>query len=263
MHHGHHPAACTQCAGDVQLGFDFTMAFQPIVNAKTQDIFAFEALARGSNNEPAGWVFAQVNEQNRYRFDQQCRIKAIEQAARLRMPALLSINFMPNAVYNPERCIRTTLEAADASGFPIDQIIFEITESEKVSDLVHLREIVSYYKQRGFRTAIDDFGAGYSGLNLLADIQTDFVKLDMALIRNIHQDRIRQIIVRGILQVCQELPVTTIAEGIETVEEFRMLQDFGVNLFQGYYFARPAFQALPEVPSHVFTCTERDPAGQP
>jgi EAL domain-containing protein (putative c-di-GMP-specific phosphodiesterase class I) len=153
---------------------------------------------------------------------------------------------MPNAVYQPELCIRTTLEAAKKHNFPIEHIIFEITEGEKVDDISHLKEIIQYYKQRSFKTAIDDFGAGYSGLNLLAEIQTDFIKLDMALTKNVNQDKIRQAIVKGIIQTSTELSSTIIAEGIESYEELTTLQSFGIELFQGYYFAKPALEAVPQ-----------------
>lgn len=238
---------CSECLKSVDLGFDFTMAFQPIVDVKNKKVFAQEALVRGLNNEPAGMIFENVNDKNRYRFDQSCRVKAIKLAADLTIDTYLNINFMPNAVYRPELCIRTTLEAAIKYGFPIDHIIFEVTESEKVEDLVHLREIVKHYKQRGFKTAIDDFGAGYSGLNFLADMQTDYIKLDMALIRDIDKDRIRQAIVRGILQVCCEIGAYVIAEGVETKDELVVLQELGIDLVQGYYFAKPAFQSLAEI----------------
>lgn len=247
------PTGCDQCKDGEALGFDFTMAFQPIVSARDKNIFAHEALVRGPNNEGAATIFAQINETNLYKFDQACRTKAIQLAAHLGMQSLLSINFMPNAVYRPELCIRATLAAAEKYNFPIEQIIFEITESEKVDDLAHVRNIVEYYRQRGFRTAIDDFGAGYSGLNLLAEIQTDLMKLDMALIRNIDQRRSSQIIVRGIMQVCRELDMQVIAEGIESYEEFSLLFDLGIDLFQGYYFARPAFEALAEIPADIFS----------
>ncbi len=243
---------CEECTNGEGLDFDFTMAFQPIINSSTREIYAHEALVRGLNNEGAGAVFAHVNDENRYRFDQACRTKAIKLAAELGMQSLLSINFMPNAVYRPELCIRATLAAAEKYHFPIEQIIFEITESEKVDDLAHLRNIVDHYRQRGFKTAIDDFGAGYAGLNLLAEIQTDIMKLDMALLRDIDKRRSSQIIVRGITQVCSELNMTVVAEGIETYEEFSVLRDMGIELFQGYYFARPAFEALAEVPAEVF-----------
>ena len=211
------------------------MAFQPIVNFAKGEIYAHEALVRGLKNESAGEIFKHVNEGNRYRFDQTCRVKAVQIASQLGMPSYLSINFMPNAVYRPELCIRTTLDAAEKYGFPIDRIIFEITEGEKVEDVKHLREIVEHYKKQGFLTAIDDFGAGYAGLNLLAGVHTDLVKLDMALIRNIDKDKGRRAIARGIIQVCRELSMQVIAEGIETYEELNTLGELGVELFQGYY----------------------------
>lgn len=240
--------ACSECAGGTPLDFDFSMAFQPIIDIETQQVFAYEALVRGLNNEPASFILDQVHDGNRYRFDQCCRVKAIKLASELGMQARLSINFMPNAVYRPELCIRTTLAAAELYQFPIERIIFEITEGEKVENVPHVFNIIDHYRKRGFMTAIDDFGAGYAGLNLLADMQTDIIKLDMALIRNVNSDRMRQAIVKGILQVCSELSTRVMAEGVETAEEFDTLRSFGISLFQGYYFARPAFEALPAVP---------------
>lgn len=247
------PLGCHECVHGEALGFDFSMAYQPIVNTTTQKIFAYEALVRGLNNESAGEIFTHVNDGNRYRFDQTCRTKAIKIASELGLSSLLSINFMPNAVYRPELCIRTTLAAAETYGIPIENIILEITEGEKVEDHAHLREIVEHYRQRGFKTAIDDFGAGYAGLNLLSEIQTDIIKLDMALIRNIDRDKVRQAIVKGVLQVTNDLGVTVIAEGIETYEEWSVLESFGIELFQGFYFAKPAFQALATVPPSMFS----------
>lgn len=237
---------CSNCQGGEGLGFEISMAFQPIVDLETGGIFAQEALVRGPGGEPAAEVFRRVNEQNRYPFDQACRVKAIEWAARLEIPDYLSINFMPNAVYRPELCIRTTLAAAKQFGFPVDRIIFEITEGEKVEDHEHLQSIVQHYQKLGFLTAIDDFGAGYAGLNLLAEFATDLVKLDMGLIRNIDSHPVRQVIVSGIIDVCRQLGIRVIAEGVETAEELAVVRSLGVSLVQGYYFARPAFQSLAE-----------------
>lgn len=230
---------CTSAASD----FDLRMALQPIVNTTTRTLFAQEALVRGPNQESAGEILERVNDTNRYRFDQACRVTAVQLAARLDVRCFLSINFMPNAVYEPERCLRSTIEAATAVAFPLERIIFEFTESERVADVAFLRLIVEHYHARGLRTAIDDFGAGYSGLNLLAELQPDFLKLDMGLCRHIDHDRARRAIVRGIVQVCRDLEIQVIAEGIETRDEVRCLQDLGIELFQGYYFARPAFEA--------------------
>lgn len=228
------------------------MAFQPIVDLHQRTIFAYEALVRGPGNQPASEILAGVNEQSRYRFDQLCRVKALELASTLHMPTQLSINFMPNAVYRAETCLRMTLRAAARLNFPHERIIFEITEGERITDHAHLREIVREYKRQGFKTAIDDFGAGYAGLNLLTEFQPDIIKLDMALIRNIDQDRVRQTIVTGVLYVCRELGISVIAEGIETLAELVFLRDAGVQLFQGYYFARPGLEMLPTVSPHVW-----------
>jgi EAL domain-containing protein (putative c-di-GMP-specific phosphodiesterase class I) len=223
------------------------MAFQPIVDVARRQVFAHEALVRGVNGESAGSLLAKVTSENLYAFDQSCRIKAVELAARLQVPAMVSINFMPNAVYQAETCIRATLEAAQRFNLPLDKIIFEVTEQEQVLDIDHLSGILKAYRKQGFMTAIDDFGAGYAGLNLLADFQPDLIKLDMELIRNIDSDSVRQILVESTLDMCRKLKVRVIAEGIETQAELQTLQHMGVELFQGYLLAKPGFENLPAV----------------
>ena len=218
------------------------MAFQPILDARRQEVYAHEALVRGVNGESAGKILGQVTEENRYWFDQQCRVRAIELAADLGLQQRLSINFLPNAVYEPAACIRMTVETARRVGLPLDRIIFEVTEGEQVADHDKLVAIIRAYKEFGLLTAIDDFGAGYSGLNLLADFQPDIIKLDMALTRHIDSDRVRRSIVAGIRTVCRELDIMVIAEGVETEAEYATLRELGVAYFQGYLFARPAFR---------------------
>ncbi|NCP65506.1 MAG: EAL domain-containing protein [Paraglaciecola sp.] len=223
------------------------MAFQPIVDVKRRSIFGYEALVRGLNQESAYQVIKQVNQHNLYRFDQSCRVKAIGLAARLKIDCFVSINFMPNAVYRPELCIRTTLQAAAENNFPIEQIMFELTEAEKVTDVAHMKSIVEYYRAKGFKTALDDFGAGYSGLNMFAQFQPDIIKLDMQLIRNIDKDTVKQAIVRRMTQLNVDLGVITLAEGVETRAEFDVLCSYGIELYQGYLFAKPGFECLPQV----------------
>ncbi len=231
-------------------GFDqpFSMAFQPIVDITNQTIFAHEALVRGPGGEGAHTILSQLSDQNRYAFDQKCRVKAIELATELNLPqdgARLSINFMPNAVYEPRACIRLTLATAMRTAFPIDKIIFEFTENERV-DTDHLLNILRTYRAMGFKTAIDDFGAGYAGLGLLAKFQPDIIKLDMDLIRGIDRDRVKQQIVKSMLNMLTEMNIQTICEGVETEGELHALQDMGVRLIQGYVIARPTFESLVE-----------------
>ena len=239
--------SCDACSDESSLDFDFTMAFQPIINCNTNQIYGYEALVRGLNNESAFSVISKVNDENRYLFDQLCRVKAIALPSKLKLESMLSINFLPNAIYKPERCIRTTLDAAKRFNFPADRIMFEFTEVEKVEDSDFIKSIIEYYNKIGFTTAIDDFGSGYAGLGLLADFQTNIVKLDMELIRNIDTDHVRQSIVKNCLNMFRDLNITPLAEGIETMEEFICLRDFGFELMQGYLFAKPAFESLPLV----------------
>jgi len=236
-------AGCALCRDAEPLSFDFSYAFQPIVDVDTRRVFAHEALVRGVSGESARSVLSAVTADNRYAFDQACREKAIAIAARLGLRSHLSINFLPNAVYRPEVCIRSTLQAARRHGFPVERIIFETVEGEQVSDGKWLAEILNQYKRIGFMTAIDDFGAGFAGLNLLADFQPDMVKLDMALIRSIDQSPARRAIVAGVVSMCGQLAIDVIAEGIETADEARCLRDLGVHLMQGYWFGKPRFES--------------------
>ena len=241
---------CQGCRSSEPLPFDFTMAFHPIVDLDRGVVWGYEALVRGTQGQPAGQILSQVDESRQYKFDQACRVKAIELAGRL-FPRTdetrLSINFMPNAVYEPAACIRTSLETARRVGFDTRRIMFEFTENERMVDTKHVARIIAEYKRLGFITAIDDFGAGHAGLNLLANLQTDLIKIDMEIIRGVTDSAARQAIIAGILVMARALDITIIAEGIETEAELATLRDAGIDLFQGFFFAKPALEDLPTV----------------
>lgn len=236
---------CHRCAGLID--FDFSYAFQPIIDCETQSIFGYEALVRGIHGESAYSVLSKVNDHNRYAFDQICRQKAIRMAAELELDKMLSINFLPNAVYEPEHCIQSTLKAARDVNFPIQQIMFEVTESEKVIEQKHLTRIFEYYHSQGFTVALDDFGAGHAGLNMLSSFVPEILKIDMELVRDVNTDKVKQVITRKLIEMCHELEVTVLAEGIETCEEYAYFRQLGVTLFQGYFISKPGFEVLPEV----------------
>ncbi len=241
---------CTGCRDGKSLDFDFSMAFQPIVELSTLEPYAYEALIRGPEGQGAFEMLSKVTDENRYAFDQQCRVRAIELAAEagiLRTPARLSINFLPNAVYSPVACIQLTLKTARALDFPTDRLVFEFTENEQMADPAHVANIIATYRQMGFGTALDDFGAGHAGLNLLARFQPDTVKLDMELIRGIDTSLSRRMIVKSLVAMCEGMGLRLLAEGVETEGELSVLRELGIRYAQGYLFARPGFETLPQI----------------
>lgn len=241
---------CTGCRDGKTLDFSFSMAFQPIVDVRSGQVSAYEALVRGTEQQGAAWVLDQVTPENLYAFDQKCRVKAIEVAVKaglLETPARLSINFLPNAVYSPLACIQLTLKTAREQGLPTDRLIFEFTENERMADPAHIARIVAAYREMGFGTALDDFGAGHSGLALLARFQPGAIKLDRELIERIDTSLPRRLIVEAVVRMCEGLGVRVVAEGVEREEEARALQALGIRYMQGYLFARPEFERLPGV----------------
>jgi EAL domain-containing protein (putative c-di-GMP-specific phosphodiesterase class I) len=239
--------ACQACRDGEEFPVPFTMAFHPIVDMDRRRIWGYEALVRGADGQGAASVLSAVTESNRYVFDQACRVKAIELAAQFlpaESDARLSINFMPNAVYEPRACIRATLNAAARTGFNPNRLMFEFTENERMDDTAHVANIIAEYKRMGFTTAIDDFGAGYAGLGLLARFQPDLIKIDMELLRGVDTSPARQAIVAGIVAMGRALDIAVLAEGVETGAELATLRAAGIDLFQGYYFARPQLEAF-------------------
>jgi EAL domain-containing protein (putative c-di-GMP-specific phosphodiesterase class I) len=237
---------CEGCKNGEAFDLPFTMAFQPIVDVHDGALFAHEALVRGVDGQGAGAIFGAVDPANRYAFDQKCRVKAIELATTLDLITVggaLSINFLPNSVYEPRACIRLTLETAARVGLPIDRIIFEFTESERL-DTPHALNVLATYRKMGFKTAIDDFGAGHAGLSLLTKFQPDIVKLDMTLIRGIDRDPVKRGIVRNVATMMKELGIIAICEGVETHGELAVLKDLDLRLVQGFLIARPALASL-------------------
>lgn len=233
---------CGRCSGE--LPFDFTMAFQPIVDIQAAHTVAYEALVRGPQGESAWSILSQVTHDLLYRFDQACRVRAIELASRLGMQERLSINFLPNAVYEPEACIQATLEVCERVGWSTDRLVFEITETELVADRPHMHRIIESYRTMGFETALDDFGTGFANLDLLTDLRPDRLKIDRVLVMGCNEDGRRQAMVRAIKVLGDELGMLLIAEGVETREEALWLARNGIHQQQGFYYARPAIESL-------------------
>jgi EAL domain-containing protein (putative c-di-GMP-specific phosphodiesterase class I) len=236
------------------MGFNFSFAFQPIVDIRNREIISFEALVRGPHGESSASVFAQVPQNDILKFDEICRRKAIYLASRLNIPNRLNLNLSAASIFEIDLSITATFKASIQSGIPAKNIIFEVLESESLTEQKNLIKYLRLIQEFGFSTAIDDFGAGYSGLNLLVQYQPYYVKLDRHLIGNIHQNLVKQRVLWGIQQICESLSIEIVAEGVENAGEYHWLSEAGISIFQGFYFARPAFEALPDVANKVF-CT--------
>ncbi len=221
-----------------------TSYFQPILYAdRPERIFAREALLRtkeGAGGKTPDVIFSTARDAGLlFYLDREARVTAVKTASSRGFTDTLFINFNPTSIYSPEHCLQTTKQAVQEAGFTPDQIVFEIVESDYIRDIEKMLSIVKYYRSNGFRVALDDLGAGYGSLNLLSKLQPDFVKLDMDLVKGVHEDKYKGIITRNLLKIARELGVKTIAEGVETEDELSWVQDAGADFVQGFLFGRP------------------------
>lgn len=223
---------------------DFTFAFQPILDLDRDRVFAYEALLRGAAGESAGEVLSRYRGEQLHRFDRDARREAVRLAAQLGLHEGLSLNFIPQTLDTLPDAISSTIDAAVDCGLSAGQLIFEVTEQAMIEEPRRLAEYANRYRPQGVRFAIDDFGAGFAGLNLLAEFQPDIVKIDMQLVRHIDSKGPRQAIARALIQVCAELGLDVVAEGVESEAEQRWFARRGVCLYQGYWIARPALGRL-------------------
>ena len=178
-------------------------------------------------------------------FDEHLRITAIATAARLNLKCALNLNLMPQTLKSSGAPLESTLEAARQFHINVDQLTIEISETQFLGDISDYVENLNRFRSFGLSFAIDDFGCGYSGLNLLADFQPEILKLDSGLIRDISKRGPRQAIVRGVLRTAFDLGIDVVASGVETIEEYQWCADEGIELFQGDLFAKPGFEHFP------------------
>jgi len=222
----------------------YSYAFQPIVNAKTGEIRAYEALIRTLDDQSAYHVFKKVPKENLHQFDEESRLTALMLAAKLGLKTGLSLNFLPHSLDSSPTALSLTLKMAQNFNISPDQITIEVLEDEVIQDIQKFNDHINQYRGQGVSFSIDDFGAGYAGLNLLADFLPETIKIDRNLIASIHNNGPRQAIIHGIMRTCLDLGINVLAEGVETKDEFYWLRNQGIELFQGYLIAKPKFESL-------------------
>lgn len=219
--------------------------FQPIFDRDTR-VWGYECLMRAHDEQgnlisPAQLISWARQDNLLFMLDRICREVHIANAARVNNggTSYFLINFLPSVIYRPEFCLRTTVAALEKTTLPANQVCFEVVETEAIDDNHHLQEILDFYRAAGFRVALDDLAAGYSSLSLLADLDPDFVKIDLQVVQNTLTSEAYRNVCRGIVELGRRQNKQVLAEGIETEEQHAFLLDLGVDLFQGFLLGRP------------------------
>ena len=223
----------------------FVSWFQPILSATDGAVVGYESLLRGRRSDGSlmfpGEIFALAGDNDLlFQVDRQARESALRCAAAEGIASHLFVNFVPTAIYDPVHCLQSTVGWASKLGFDPGRLVFEVVETERVGDLDHLKRILDFYRDAGYRVALDDVGSGYASLNLLATLKPDIIKIDMEIVRGIDADPQRQSVFRALVGIARDLGIQVLAEGIETQAELAYVVGEGADLVQGYLFARPA-----------------------
>ncbi len=221
---------------------EFTIYYQPIIDLRAPRTVAFECLIRLESERiysGAEIVNAATLRGEVLSFDAYARQKAIRLASRQRQKGTqLFVNFFPSSMFDPEPCLKSTIEAIQETGIEPSEVVFEIIECDPYTDSGHTKRICDYFRAMGFRYAIDDLGSGTNTLDLIQTLQPDFVKIDKSIIWNL-DDANHQETLRRAVSICAETGSTIIAEGIETPEQAVEVGRYGVHLMQGYCFGKP------------------------
>jgi len=231
------------------------MMYQPIIDCRQPHVpIGYEMLARGYGEDgvmiPPVRLFSAARDQNQlFGLDRACRLEAIEAASRLPATCSVFVNFIPTSIYVPEHCLATTMAAVTRVGIRPEQVVFEVVETERVDDLEHLRHILRFYRDQGFRYALDDVGQGFNNLQTLQALEPDVVKLDREWVSAIHLDREKRAVAQKVLDICWRIGATPLAEGIEYKEEAHVLCELGYTWQQGYYYGRPAYEPAVHSPA--------------
>ncbi|MGS2692926.1 MULTISPECIES: diguanylate phosphodiesterase [Citrobacter] len=227
---------------------DFSFAFQPIIDPMSQRVIALEALIRGKDGETPATYFDKFKPEDVYTADLQSKKTAFAMASALRLNhKMLSVNLLPMTLVNRPDAVSFLINEIAAHGLVPEQIIVEFTESEVISRFDTFAQAVKSLKAAGICVAIDHFGAGFAGLQLLSRFQPDRIKISRELITDVHKSGPRQAIIQAIIKCCASLEIMISAVGVEKPEEWMWLESAGIEIFQGNLFARACLNGTPSV----------------
>lgn len=230
--------------------------YQPIVDYNQHTILGYESLIRGPSDSalhnPVMLFDVARRTESLTELDLLCKRTGIHGFKAKRLPGKLFLNTTPQGLLEPGHRTGLTLEYLHELGLKPENVVIELTEQYQMTDSRVLSNALEHYRRMGFEIAIDDLGAGYSGLTRWAELRPEYVKIDRHFIQNIHTDTVKQSFVRSIIDIAKELNCKVIAEGIESREESQMLKDMGITYGQGYYFGRPHANPPYSIPENLF-----------
>lgn len=221
---------------------EFWSVYQPIVALADRSVVAHEGLLRGivDGREVGGGDLFFVAEQAGWlhRLDRIGRESAIAGAVPWLGDDDLFVNFNPTSIFRPQVCLASTERVAHSTGIPPQQLVFEVVESHAIADRGHLVSVLEHYRSLGWRVALDDVGAGWSSLSLLAAVKPEVVKLDKRLVQELPDDGARTV-VKAVVDLAHQLGAVVVAEGVETEELAEQVAELGADMGQGWLFGRP------------------------
>lgn len=234
---------------------------QPIVDIKTERTVAFEALVRvefGEQVIAADKIVAAARAHEcLHDFDRVAREAAIRFGSKqLQENELLFVNFFPGAIQKPEECLEGIVRVSEETGCRMENLVFEVVESEKFPELAHLRKTFDAFRSRGAKVALDDLGAGNTALTYIKELRPDIVKLDRDLLPTDSDDKTIPLIA-GIADYAHLYGITVVAEGIETEVQLYLARNLGIDLGQGWLFGKPSPKALRTAPYEASTKPRR------
>ncbi|HWV57838.1 MAG TPA: EAL domain-containing protein [Longimicrobiales bacterium] len=218
------------------------MEYHPIIVTATEEVYGFEALARGQRRELRSpeVLFEVAEEANMlWELSRLLRQRAVQGIINeLKPDQYLFLNVDPHDFDDPAFL---NLDPGELGIRDPSRIVLEITERSAITDYPRFQEYLTTFRERGFQFAVDDAGSGYAGLGSIANLAPDYIKLDISLISNIDTNFLKQNLVSTIVTFAESEGAKVIAEGVERREEFETVRELGVHLTQGFLFHRPRF----------------------
>ena len=228
---------------DILLRERVVTAYQPILRMQENTIMGFEALSRGprgSGLESAAALFGAAEDHNlQVELDRLCRKRALLSSNRIPSNAKIFVNTLPATMRDPQFRDKALIDFLEKAQVVPSRIVIEITEQEVIEKLEMFRETMAYFKGMGMSFAVDDVGAGYSGLDTIAKLGPNYLKIDIGLVRDVHVSSVNRAMVKAIIALGHSIDANVIAEGINNEEEAQVLLAMGVDLGQGFHLARP------------------------